>query len=461
MHLLGKNWFYFNGKPKTGSLGITALVAGLFILVLIYFIWMGGRIISGVRISGLEVGGMRRQEVQRILMKQFEPQLQKKVTLRYNNRSFAIVLGTIGLTPNYSDSVEAAYRVGRTGNLFTRFHRRLTVHHRGMNVPLKFKHNRNTLDSFYRLVEAGIAVEPIRTIVTVDSEGNVGYSLSREGKSIDRDRLTYLLEQAYIKKTLVEIDIPVKIIQPSLTESDVERWKLNKVLGMFSTRFNPDLSDRVHNLRIASQAINNVIVYPGQNFSFNTWVGPRLAENGYKEAPVVVAGELVPGIGGGVCQVSSTLYNAVLLSNLRVVKRYNHTLPSAYVAMGRDATVVDNGMDFMFENNLNTPVLLVTAVESPYLRVAILGEKTNWRKVELQTELLKVLPFKTIETFDPTLKPEERIKEQEGRQGYRVALWRIVHYKDGTKRKYLESTSIYPARPEKYKVGIMPDKERL
>jgi vancomycin resistance protein YoaR len=230
---------------------------------------------------------------------------------------------------------------------------------------------------------------------------------------------------------------------------------------MFSTRFNPALDDRVHNLRVASNAINNVIVYPGQSFSFNTWVGPRLEKNGYKEAPVVVAGELVPGIGGGVCQVSSTLYNAVLLANLRVVKRHNHSLPSAYIAMGRDATVVDNGQDFIFENNLNTPVLLVTMIESPYLRVAILGEKTNWSEVALQTEVLKVIPFETEELVDPALAPEERIKEQEGRQGYRVALWRIVRFEDGTERKYLENTSIYPPRNEKYKVGIMPDKERL
>lgn len=429
------------------------IVGIVFLLVMTVFILMGGKVLKGVRIGGVAVGGLRVQAVSQKLAVHFEPLLTKKVILGYNNRNFSVILGSIGINPDYQRSAANAYQIGRRGSLWNRICERFQLYRNGADIPLSFAHNEQALDSFYRILEASFAVEPVRTVVYVDPDGKVSYTGSKNGKAVDRARLTRLLEEALMQPEVDYVEIPVDVVKPWLSEADVERWGLNTVLGMYSTRFNPSLTDRVHNLKVASNAINNVILYPGQSFSFNTWVGPRLTETGYKEAPVVLYGELVPGIGGGVCQVTSTLYNAVLLANLKVVTRHNHSIPITYVPMGRDATVVYGGLDFIFENNLKTPVLLVAMVDSSTLRVAVLGQKQGWKQVALETEIIEKYPYKTKEEYDSTLGPEERIKIQDGRDGFKVALYRTVTYEDDTVEKQLVNTSVYPSRPEKYKLG--------
>lgn len=444
---------------KNGYLLSIIVGSGLFLAVVTGILLMGGKVLNGVRVGGVEVGGLRTQVASQKLAEHFDPLLTKKVVLSYNNRSFSVVLNALGIHPDYQRSAVNAYRIGRRGDLWNRIRERFRVYRHGADLPLSFNHNEQALDSFYRILEASFAVEPVRTVVYVDAAGKVSYTQSKDGKAIDRARLTRMLEEALVRPEVNFIEIPVNVVKPWLSEADVERWGLNTVLGMYSTRFNPTLTDRVHNLKVASNAINNVILYPGQNFSFNTWVGPRLSETGYKEAPVVVEGELVPGIGGGVCQVTSTLYNAVLLANMKVVTRYNHSIPITYVPMGRDATVVYGGLDFIFENNLKTPVLLVAMVEASTLRVAVLGKKQGWKEVFLETEVLEKYPYQTKEEYDPSLGEEERVKVQDGRDGFKVALYRTVTYEGGRLDRQLVNTSVYPSRAEKYKTGKHPGKK--
>ena len=224
-------------------------------------------------------------------------------------------------------------------------------------------------------------------------------------------------------------------------------------MGIYSTKFDPSKPDRVQNLKTACSALDNSLIYPGQNFSFNTWVGPRVSEAGYKEAPVIFMGKLVPGVGGGVCQVSSTLYNAVLLSNLAIVQRFNHTLPISYVPFGQDATVVYGGIDFIFENTNPNPILIVAKVDPPFVTVAILGAKVGWEKIVLETKTIEIYPYSTKEITDPTLPKGTKMKYQDGLKGCKVELWREVFKNDSQSQKELVNTSIYPAQPEEYKIG--------
>ncbi|HOJ76646.1 MAG TPA: VanW family protein [Bacillota bacterium] len=429
------------------------VILGLIAIVGIYYFWSQGRIIPGVCVAGVPIGGLYREEAEKIIKEKIEPLLQKKVILSYKDRSFGVVLGAIGINPDYEATLNKVYELEANSSLFQNIRNWINFNRVSQDIKLQFKHNENTLDSFYRLLETTLAEEPVRAHVYVDVNGEVTFTPGKEGREVLREQLTGLLETAVSVKKTARIEIPVKLIKPALTANEIEKWSLNQVLGMYKTRYNPRLIDRSHNLKNAALAIDNVIVYPGQGFSFNTWVGPRLAETGYKEAPVVLNGKLVPGIGGGVCQVSTTLYNAVMLANLKVLKRQNHTIPSAYVPLGRDATVVYDGLDFMFENTLKTPILITAVVEPPYVRVAILGEKTDWESVSFKTETLATYPFKVKEIKDPTLESGKRVKESDGRKGYKVALYRIITYKDGTTKKTLENISIYPAQPEEYKVG--------
>jgi vancomycin resistance protein YoaR len=135
------------------------------------------------------------------------------------------------------------------------------------------------------------------------------------------------------------LPLPVTPLYPDVTVADLRQTGISTLWSSFTTAFDSSDANRTANIRLSARRINGHIVYPGQCFSFNQVVGPRDREHGFKEALEIVDGEFVPGIGGGVCQVSSTLYNAVLLANLPIAERTNHSKPLGYVGLGRDATV--------------------------------------------------------------------------------------------------------------------------
>ncbi|NLW48391.1 MAG: hypothetical protein GXY86_13795 [Firmicutes bacterium] len=422
-----------------------------------YLIWSEGRILPGVKVGGVRLGGMKAQKGTEIFTSEVKGFAEKKVVLVYKKRQLNLVLNSVGIKLDVPESIAKAYQVGRTGPFWRQMVSRWKIYRHGYNLRPVYNNNRTSINSFYHLLEAGIGIEPIRSIVGINREGAITYSNSRTGIVIDQDKLTEIMEDAVLQKKDTVIEIPIKKVVPPLTEDDIKRWGMDQVLGIYTTKYEVDHKERVNNLMIANSAIHNVIVYPGQQFSFNTWVGPRVTEAGYKEAPVLYLGKLIPGVGGGICQVSSTLYNAALLANLKIIQRLNHTVPSSYIPLARDATVVYDGVDLIIENNYDNPILLVSNVEPPYLTVAVLGRKTDWKRVEVETKIVNTYPYKTRSINDPLLAIGTQQKMINGRKGYKVELWRTIEYLDGSLKKELVNTSIYPAQAEEYKVGVKPD----
>ncbi len=225
------------------------------------------------------------------------------------------------------------------------------------------------------------------------------------------------------------------------------------VVASYTTRFPGYQIDRNHNIRLASQVLDGRVLMPGERLSYNEAVGSRTLKQGFKLAPVIINGEKRLGVGGGICQVSSTLYNAALLGEVKVVRRANHSIPVNYVPLGRDATVTDNGIDFVIENNYDHPIALAVQMERSALTVHILGQPRPGRRVVLTTEqtYLKSPPVKEVP--DPNLPEGTRKIRQKGSAGVRVTLWRTV-YQDGVlvKRERV-ATSTYRSQPQIVAVG--------
>ena len=422
-----------------------------------YLVWMNGRILPGVSVAGQPLGGLTIPEAEHRLAQYATNAQNRKIVLNFHNRTLTAIPGAIGITTDIRATVEQAYQVGRSGPLLERLTDQWRVRRHGQSVTPVFKNNRTTLDTFFRYLEPGIAIAAVRSVVTLDTDDQLTFSDSRIGRRIVRDQLIRQLEQAVYHPAIYKLAIPVQSEMPALTQAQINYWQLNQILGSYTTQFNPTNADRTHNLELAVNAINNVLIYPGERFSFNDRVGPRVPASGYKEAPVVVMGKLVPGVGGGVCQVSTTLYNAVLMANLKVVRRINHSLPSAYAPLGHDATVAYDSIDFVFQNNQATPVLIVTRMIPPNLTIAILGRKSGWESVNLETTLMETYPYASKDIPDPGLPKGERVKASPGSQGYKVELWRTILFPDGSTKKLLENVSIYPPQPEEYKVGTKVD----
>ncbi len=180
--------------------------------------------------------------------------------------------------------------------------------------------------------------------------GKNGYKLDKF--EFQRQFLAY-----YYKSGSYRLEAPKLTLYPRIDSELLDSIR-QKSIGLYITYFNSRNNQRSHNIRLAAEAINNHVVFPGETFSFNNVVGMRTTERGYLPAPVIVKGELTEGIGGGICQVSSTLFNAADQAGMTIVQRYSHSKQVPYVPPGRDATVSWYGPDFTFVNPYNQPILI-------------------------------------------------------------------------------------------------------
>ena len=174
-----------------------------------------------------------------------------------------------------------------------------------------------------------------------------------------------------------EYSIPLKYITPDVTTNMIGTEAFPDLLSSFTTKYNTRQTDRTTNLRIAAGKINGTVVMPGETFSYNTVVGKRTIEAGYKNAAIYENGQVVDGLAGGICQISTTLYNAALFANLDIVERRNHQFVPSYVGAGRDATVVYGSTDFKFKNNRKYPIKIVCSVNGGIASFQIFGLKED------------------------------------------------------------------------------------
>ncbi|HEY4602339.1 MAG TPA: VanW family protein [Cerasibacillus sp.] len=177
------------------------------------------------------------------------------------------------------------------------------------------------------------------------------------GQRLDTDLFLLKFKEHFYTKKENQLKVPLKVVYPKV---DVEFLAeiSEKQLASYTTYYNESNKERSHNIVLATMAINNHVLFPGEEFSFNKIVGERTKDRGYKQAPVIVRGELSEGIGGGICQVSSTLFNAVNLKGIQIIERYSHSREVPYVPPGKDATVSWWGPDFVFKNNYKQPILI-------------------------------------------------------------------------------------------------------
>ncbi|MDT8861116.1 VanW family protein [Alkalihalobacillus sp. MEB130] len=204
----------------------------------------------------------------------------------------------------------------------------------------------------------------------IDKLGNI--VSEQVGYRLHKQHFKKLFYQYYYGKGAMEMEVPHQTLHPRVDSELLSDIRVQRI-GQYVTYFNSRNKPRSHNIKLATEAINNQVIFPGETFSFNQIVGKRTKERGYLPAPVIVRGELSEGIGGGICQVSSTLYNAVDHAGLEIVQRYSHSRRVPYVPSGRDATVSWYGPDFVFRNELNQPILLQAKVYGGSMSVIVLS----------------------------------------------------------------------------------------
>ncbi len=257
-------------------------------------------------------------------------------------------------------------------------------------------------------------VEKNPTVVHVEENGvDFEISLEEAQKLLEEDKEEYV--------------IPLKITEPKKKLADLGEEAFPDQLSTFSTIYDASAINRATNIELATKKINGTVIMPGETFSYNKVVGSRTIEAGWKEGTAYIGGKVVPSVGGGVCQVSSTLYNTALLANLEITERTNHTFTVDYVSPSRDATVYYGSLDFCFKNNRTYPVKIVASAKNGVCKISLYGIKEEVEyEVIIQSKITSYINNTTTYKEDPTLEQGREVVEQIGFNGCRSEGYKIL-----------------------------------
>ena len=231
-----------------------------------------------------------------------------------------------------------------------------------------------------------------------------------------------------------------------ITTNDLNIDFYQDVLGSYTSSYNVGLVNRTKNLSLAARLVNGTVIMPGKRFSYNGTVGQRTYARGFVDATVYTGEGTEEGIGGGICQVSSTIYCAQLRADLKTVSRTNHSYTIVYVPLGQDATVVYGALDYVFENSTNYPIKITASASGGYLTVKILGTKVDKSsKVDVVSVTASTVAKSEVRKDDPSIPKGQTVVKQKGQNGAVVNTYK-VYYKDGAevKREYIGKSTYRP-----------------
>lgn len=305
-------------------------------------------------------------------------------------------------------------------------------------LAIKAKHDLSPVDAFLDLEERQVHPD-------------------QPGKALDvwasLPRLAAAVRQAAPRLELVNISVPAAVTHQILGIDDI-----STVMGHHLTRFPVTDRDRNFNLKLAASKLNGVVLKPGEEWSFNTTVGERSEKEGYKIAHVITAGEMVDGLAGGTCQISTTLFGAAFFAGLDIVKTINHSRPSAYTPLGFDATVVWPNTDLKLKNPYDFPVVIHYRVANGEALVEILGKPRPYDKVVFERHVLESMPYPTEERLDEEIPKDLTSIDQAGFNGYKLERFRKF-FKDGKLVKTNKWTLEYKPVTEYVRRGTNADPE--
>lgn len=397
------------------------------------------RIYPGVYIDNVQVGGMTKEEAAEAVRKVHEDVSSSfDIVIAVGNENWHVNSERVPVSRNIEEVVEKAFASGRgnsaslAGNAATPFEERVSQASAMRSNPVTFATEQDYDHEALRALTDGIVNyvnrDPVNsTVHSFDFKTQTfTFTDDRPGARIDPDdlysRVAELLDDGVTKKELRIV--PEKIL------AEVTKTELMNRFGLISAYTTTTTSDgkRNTNIQLSAEAISGKTVLPGEIFSFNAATGERTAAKGYQEAPAISGGQSKDEVGGGVCQTSSTLFNAVARADLEIIERNPHAWPSHYIEKGFDATVNWPGLDFKFKNNTEWPVFIIAGYSKRKVTVNIYGMSLGSDvRIDLESEVVRTIPKPegTNYVINTSLAPGESKKTVTGRQGYEVNTWKV------------------------------------
>ena len=377
-----------------------------------------------VKVAGIEVGGLTKDAASEKLSNWWREQADKELTIAakgltenpegWTPRSLGVELdseATLAKLPTEDFWANSARKLG-------------ALPKPGVNVEPVVNFDKSAVETIGQFVRGHL---PERTTAKADYvAGKIVRTPEQTSLELDSQALDHVLVKSVLEGGPVELPL----VKAKQRVSDDDLAKITDVVSEFTSHFSEGNENRAANIHNAARRLTGTVIMPGETFSFNKTLGQRTAKNGFKLAGVYNNGKHDFDIGGGICQISGTLYNATLLANLKIVQRSCHTFPVPYLPVGRDATVSFPNPDFAFKNSSDTPIAIAADAHGGTLTFRVLGVKDPSLEVKVVTEGHSTWSRGEKVIIDKSLAPGKRVIEEKGGPGHRINTYRLV-YRDG------------------------------
>lgn len=499
-------------------LGIMALII-LILFSYLAVVAASSKIYPNVKVMDVNVGGLKKDEAVKKLINYYSNTENTSLVLKTERHQEVVKFGELGVKYDFDKAVENAYNLGNEGGIFKRLLNVAIIDLKGktVNLPVSYdlqslyeklnqlennesnqvkddtyeiKNNRlifkyghfgkgidkeKAVNQIEEKIKKGldgeivfkettikpktlnadsISVEPKDASTKVIDFRELKYNPEVYGAKFDKDMFNELYKE---NKGKDSFSMPVEAIRPKLTLNELKSKLFIDTLSSHDTYFGSSPQNRKHNVQLAALKVGGILLGPGDEFSYNRIVGPRTADRGFQMAHVYSNGTVVDDFGGGICQVSSTLYNAVLKADLEVTSRRNHMFTVGYAKPGLDATVSYGSIDFKFKNNTAWPIKIINNTTSANVKFTILGTNTDTKKtIEFRRDVIKVLPYNTITTLDPTLPEGKIVTDQAGIDGYVVNVYKITKLDGRVEKEEFMHKDTYQPLGAKVRKGTQP-----
>lgn len=478
--------------PIISTVFIFALISISFIFSVITS--HSQKIVSGVSINNVDISNLSRDDALQKLNLQLARNTANELTLTHNDYSTTLKLSDIQSAFDFESAINDAYSIGRSEkNVFINNAKIISTFFHKTNINPTTSYNSNILNNEInrinnelpdKVTNSSYKIENNNLIISNSSNGtriqnnlfydniqncilnnNTSFEIPVEQFEADTVDIEAIYNEihkdpidAYYSTNPYEIHkeengldfaislneakkivsqdqetftIPLKILKPKVTVKSLGQEAFPDLLASYSTTYSTGNYNRSTNISLAARSVNGYVLMPGETFSYNSTVGQRTAARGYKEAGVYLNGEVTTGLGGGICQVSSTLYNAILLANLEIVERSNHTFKPTYVPAGQDATVSWGSPDFKFKNNRNYPIRITATAGNGSVSFNVYGLKTSDDyEVKIVSSEIGSIPFSTQYQETSSLPAGTQKITQAGSNGCKTQTYKIL-YKNG------------------------------
>lgn len=386
---------------------------------------------DGIYVDGINISGITKDNAIKKLQEGLNLNYKNKtIYLIYKDKKWPVTLESIDYKLDFDATLDYAYSIGREGSIIQRLKTINTIKNKPINLILSAKYDKNRLVEKLDIIKKDIDFLGISSTYNYNY-GKINYTSDVVGRKLDVDINIKLIETHLLNRNFEAVHLIVQPVRPSISIADVK--ELKQVLASYTTNFNINNYSRAYNIKLACQKINNYLLLPGEEFSMDLVLGPRTIAHGFLEAPIIMKNSVVQGTGGGVCQVASTLYNAVLLSMLQVTSRINHSIVLNYVPPGQDATIAEGYIDFKFKNNRDYTVCIVSEVVDGNLTIKIIGKKRS------NDPIVKLRPV-IIEEYEPpypeyvvdeSLSDNQVVIRTKEKKGLKVVLYRDTYNRQG------------------------------